>query len=128
MPQGLPVDPRSGFPLTQSVQLASGVIPMGARARVNSAGGVVAVTAPTAAVYDGACFMIEDSGGAAATNAITVNGGGRTFDGAVSFVLSVNNGIAFFVWDTTDLEWKRALVPRLVSGFALPVYLARDLP
>lgn len=124
----LPVDPRSGFPLSQSVVLNGGTIPMSARARVSSSGGAVSVNAPSGSVYDGACFMVEDSGGVAGTNAITVNGGARTIDGSATFTLSRNYGIAFFVWDTVDLEWKRALVPRLIAGFALPVYLVQDLP
>src|SRR5207253_9603100 len=128
MAKGLPVDPRSGFPLAQQTRLSGQTIQMMARARVSTSGGAVSVNGPTSAVYDGACFMIEDSGGVAAANPITVVGGGRTFDGAATFILARNNGIAFFVWDTVDLEWKRALVPRLISGFAMPGYLVQDLP
>lgn len=124
----LPVDPRSGWPLAQSVVLNGGTIPMGARGRVNTSGGATAINAPSGAVYDGASFMVEDSSGNAETNPITLSGGGRTFDGEATFELADNFGIAFFVWDTVDLMWRRALVPRLISGFALPVYLVRDLP
>lgn len=51
---------------------------------VNSSGGAITITLPAATL--GAQFVVKDSGGAASTNNITINGG--TIDGQSSFVIS----------------------------------------
>lgn len=69
---------------------------------VDSSGGVVTVELPAAPVR-GDEFKVKDSAGAAATNAITVDGNGNTIDGAATRDMNANYESLWFKWNGT--EW-----------------------
>src|SRR5207253_7253974 len=100
------------------------------RARINSSGGVVGVLTPTG-IADGTVIMIEDAGGAAATNPITLTAaGGSTIDGNASIVLADSGGVRAFLYDADTLTWLRIAVARSrgTRNDPLPYYEARDFP
>lgn len=60
---------------------------------VNTAGGATTVTLPTSWVTDGALVLVKDGGGAAGTNAITIETqGAETIDGETTASIATNYG------------------------------------
>ena len=64
--------------------------------------GAVTITLPTGVL--GTVYVVKDCGGAAGTNAITIQGtGGELIDGAATAVVNTNFGSLTFVFNGT--EW-----------------------
>lgn len=71
----------------------------------------------------GAFVVVGDDGSAAATNNITVQGGGgETIDGSASYAINRNDAVEGFLKDSAT-EWKRVLLPRVVYDPVRKLYL-----
>ena len=67
---------------------------------VNSSSGPITITLPSSgSVAAGRLFYVKDTAGTSASNNITVHSSGDTYDGASSYVLAFNYGVAAFVAD-----------------------------
>jgi len=68
--------------------------------QVDTSGGVVTINAP-ASPTTGQVFFVQDVGGAAATNNITVNGNGKNIGGGTTFVILTNYAGQGFLYNGT---------------------------
>lgn len=68
----------------------------------DSTGGPLTISLSAAPATD-TCESVKDSGGAADTNNITVDGNGNTIDGAATWIIATRYGAADFHYNGT--EW-----------------------
>jgi hypothetical protein len=123
------VSPLSGRTISQQSLTNGAQIQAGTQANVDSSGGAVTLLAPVALwpTLELGAFMVYDAGGEAATNPITIDGNGRTIDGAVSYELTVSGATVLFLYDQDSNEWKKAILPRSDPNAVLPFFLVEDL-
>ena len=105
---------------------------------VDSSGGIVTVTLASAQTQKGKCYIINDEGGAAATNTITIDTeGSENIDGSATATLTVNNSTLRVYSDgAVDLAAERrrlegelaeseAVARRLTIRLNDPLFLAK---
>lgn len=124
------LNPVTRAPFSQvAPSVATFEIAPGALAKLDPAaapGGYV-VRAPSDR-YEGACFAVLDTTGAATLHPVTIDGNGAPIDGGSSCVLDTARALGVFVW--TGAEWRRVGAPPflLEAGEAVMAFNRYDPP
>lgn len=124
-----PVSPVSGGTLGARAAAANVTAQADQIINCDSTIGSFTVTLPAPGSFDDdTIVMVKDSAGLAATNPITVaGGGGQTIDGAASVQLAINNGLLCIGRDGERGCWTLLVAPLQLQGAVEPLYRVRDL-
>lgn len=95
------------FPIKSTVSSNTTISRSGQFVPVDSSGGAITITLDSAILEKGAWVVVNDAGGSAGTNAITIDtGGSSTIDGSTSISISTNNGqAALYANDSNWFTW-----------------------
>lgn len=123
-----PVSPASFVNLGKVVRTTGQTCVVDRNNLVDTTSAVATVKLPT--VYtDETIVLVEDLGGNASINAITVDGNGQNIDGLATVGLTLSYGALAFARDAKTNQWRRMLLPRQRDGAAdgVRLYSAADL-